>query len=121
MRFLADMGVSLQVVDWLREQGHEALHLRDEGLQRLPDPQIFDKAIEEGRIVLAFDLDFGEIAALTRGHSASVILFRLRDTRTPHVIERLAAALDTAREALERGCVLVVEEARLRVRELPVR
>jgi len=31
MRFLADMGVSLRLVQWLREQGHDVVHLRDEG------------------------------------------------------------------------------------------
>ena len=35
MRFLADMGVSQRVVTWLQEQGHDATHLRDEGLQKL--------------------------------------------------------------------------------------
>ena len=36
MRFLADMGVSLRVVEWLRSAGHNARHLREEGLQRPP-------------------------------------------------------------------------------------
>jgi predicted nuclease of predicted toxin-antitoxin system len=36
MRFLADMGISQRVVEWLRTKGHDAVHLRDEGLQRLP-------------------------------------------------------------------------------------
>jgi len=31
MRFLADMGVATRVVDWLRQNGHDAKHLRDEG------------------------------------------------------------------------------------------
>ena len=44
MRFLADMGVSQQVVVWLHTKGHEAVHLRDEGLQRLPNGEIFHKA-----------------------------------------------------------------------------
>ncbi len=44
MRFLADMGVSQRVVEWLRETGHEAVHLREEGLQRLPDTEVFAKA-----------------------------------------------------------------------------
>jgi hypothetical protein len=43
------MGVSMGVVHWLREQGHDALHLRDEGLQRLPNGQIFDEAVAEQR------------------------------------------------------------------------
>ena len=57
MRFLLDMGVSVHVAAWLREQGHDPLHLRDEGLQRLPNGEIFTKAISEGRVILTFDLD----------------------------------------------------------------
>ena len=30
MRFLADMGVSSGVVEWLRNHGHDAKHLRDD-------------------------------------------------------------------------------------------
>ena len=36
MRFLADMGVSLRVIEWLRQQGHDAKHLREENLHKLP-------------------------------------------------------------------------------------
>ena len=120
MRFLADMGVDVRVVEWLRQQAHNAKHLRDEGLERSPDSEIFAKAVNENRVVLTFDLDFGEIAALTKGRKASVILFRLHNTRTPHVIERLAAVLGDSAEALETGAVVVVEESRHRVRFLPI-
>jgi len=75
------MGVSQQVVEWLRTNGHEAVHLRDEGLQRLPNGEIFQKAGREQRIVLTFDLDFGEILAASGGQIISVILFRPRNTR----------------------------------------
>ena len=44
MQFLADMGVSQHVVTWLREQGHDATHLRDEDLQTLENGAIFTKA-----------------------------------------------------------------------------
>lgn len=67
MRLLADMGVDVRVVDWLRSQGHDATHLRDEGLQRLPNGEIFVKAVAESRVILTFDLDFGEILALSKG------------------------------------------------------
>jgi predicted nuclease of predicted toxin-antitoxin system len=120
VRFLADMGVDVRVVEWLRREGHEARHLRDEGLQRMPDGEIFDKAIAEGRILLTFDLDFGEIAALSRGRRASVILFRLRHPRAPHVIARLGAVLEGSRDALEHGSVVLVEDSRHRIRRLPI-
>lgn len=81
MQFLADMGVHMDVVAWLRGQGHDAKHLREEGLQRLPDADIFTKAITEQRVVLTFDLDFAEIAAACAGPFASVVVFRLRNAR----------------------------------------
>jgi predicted nuclease of predicted toxin-antitoxin system len=120
VRFLLDMGVDVRVAAWLRDQTHEAVHLRDEGLQRLPNGEIFTKAISERRIILTFDLDFGEIAALARGRKASVVVFRLHNTRTQHVLDRLAAVLADCGSTLEKGAVVVVEETRHRVRLLPV-
>ncbi|WP_197705185.1 DUF5615 family PIN-like protein [Candidatus Kuenenia stuttgartiensis] len=44
MRFIADMGIAMKVVEWLRENGHDAVHLREEGLHKLSDREIFKKA-----------------------------------------------------------------------------
>lgn len=120
MRFLVDMGLDVRVAAWLREQGHDAVHLRDQGLQRLPNGEIFGKAVAEGRVVLTVDLDFGEIAALAHGETSSVVVFRLRNTRTAHVIQRLSAVLSDCSPALDRGAVIVVEEGRHRIRPLPI-
>ena len=119
MRFLADMGVSSGVVEWLRNHGHDAKHLREEGLHRMPNGEIFTKAIRENRIIITFDLDFGEIVALSKGKKVSVILFRLHNTRTSHLIQRLSTVLKETAKALEEGAVVVVEESRHRVRCLP--
>jgi predicted nuclease of predicted toxin-antitoxin system len=120
MRFLADMGISQGVVDWLCEAGHDAKHLRTEGLQRMPDDQIFAKASKENRIVLTWDLDFGEIVALLAGKQASVILFRLHNTRTANVIKRLQRVLEESEKPLADGAIVVVEDSRHRVRLLPI-
>lgn len=74
----------MRIVEWLRRQGADTNHLRDEGLHRLPNGEIFAKAVAEDRVILTFDLDFGEIAALSRQRKASVVLFRLHNTRTSH-------------------------------------
>jgi predicted nuclease of predicted toxin-antitoxin system len=120
LRFLADMGVSHQVVEWLRTKGHEAVHLRDEGLQRLPNGEIFQKAGREQRIVLTFDLDFGEILAASGRQIVSVILFRLRNTRTGFVIQRLDDVLNHSSAELMQGAIVIVEDGRHRVRRLPI-
>ena len=118
MRFLADMCVSLEVVEWLRQQKHDAKHLREENLHKLPNGEIFKKAAEEKRILITFDLDFGEIIALAKGKRAGVILFRLYNTRAAHVIERFKVLLGDAPPSLDNS-IVIVEETRYRVRQFP--
>ncbi len=120
MHFLADMGVGTKVVEWLNAHGHDAVHLRDFGLERLENGKIFQKAVDENRTVLTFDLDFGEIAATTSGARASVIVFRLHNTRVAHVIERLDSVLIDSSHLLQEGVVISVEETRHRIRRFPI-
>jgi predicted nuclease of predicted toxin-antitoxin system len=111
--------MDVRVVSWLNSQGHDATHLRDVGLQRTPNGEVFEKALAESRVVVTFDLDFGEIVALSRGRKTGVILFRLRNTRTSNVIERLSDVISECADALAKGAIVIVEEARHRVREFP--
>jgi predicted nuclease of predicted toxin-antitoxin system len=54
--------------------------LREQGLQRLADGEMFSKPDTERRAVITFDLDFSENAALWNGRRVSVIALRLRNT-----------------------------------------
>jgi predicted nuclease of predicted toxin-antitoxin system len=120
MRFLADMGVSTLTVKWLRSVGHDAVHLRELGLQRLPDEDILVKAREEGRIVLTMDLDFGYLLAISAAPLPSVVLFRLSDERAEFVSRRLANVLTESTEALVAGAIVSVSDTSIRVRGLPI-
>lgn len=121
MRFLADMGVSLATVEALRTANHDALHLRDEGLIRLPDPEIAAKATAERRIVLTFDLDFGDILAVSGRETPSVIIFRLRNQTPAAVTPRLFRVIDDCAAELDSGAIVIVEDEGFRVRRLPIR
>jgi predicted nuclease of predicted toxin-antitoxin system len=121
LRFLADMGVSLKICHWLRNNGHDTIHLCEEGLQRLDNGAIFQKAFAEQRIVLTFDLDFGEILAGSGSDLVSVIVFRLHNTRASHVIDRLQTVMESSAESLVKGAIVMVEEGRHRVRHLPLK
>ena len=120
MKLLADVGISMGTVRALRQQGHDIVHLREEGLQRLPDPEIMEKARDEERVVLTFDLDFADLLALGLSDSPSVVIFRLRDETPASVNPRLLEVLDERREELEKGALIVVEESRYRMRRLPI-
>jgi len=85
MNFLADMGISPRVVTMLRNTGHDAVHLQEQGLGRLLDSEILDKARNEKRILLTHDLGFGELLAVSGSELPTVIIFRLKDKRADNV------------------------------------
>jgi|SRR5579884_25362 len=120
MKFLADMGISMRTIAWLRQAGHDAVHLREEGLQRLPDEAVAAKAVAEGRILLTMDLDFGYLLAISRARSPSVVVFRLEDERPQIVSQRLQTVLLQCEDDLTAGAIVSVSEAAIRVRRLPI-
>lgn len=120
MRFLVDACVDVGIDGWLHEQGHDSIHLRNEGLQRLPDDDVFVKAGAEKRVIVTIDLDFGEILSFSGGKIVSTITFRVHNTRSDFLIRRLDAVLPNVIPHLERGAIVIIEDARYRVRLLPL-
>ncbi len=120
MRFLADMGISPAILVELRAKGHDASHLRDEGLERLPDSAIIEKARSEERILLTCDLDFGYLMAVSGESLPTVILFRLSDMRPPNVLAHLHRTIDQEEDQLAAGAIVAVTDRRIRVRRLPI-
>jgi predicted nuclease of predicted toxin-antitoxin system len=114
------MGVSLTTVGALRSANYGAVHLRDEGLIHLPDSEIVAKAVAETRIVLTFDLDFGDILAIARSEAPSVIIFRLRNQTPAAVNPRLFRVIADCAAELASGAIILVEDDGYRVRRLPI-
>ena len=120
MKLLIDMNLSPQLVDMLKDAGHQVVYWGMVGKPNAEDFEILTWAKENGHVILTNDLDFGTILATTGFGSPSVVLFRRRDvfpvTITPFIlraIEEFAAELDA-------GALIVVDEYRYRVRLLPI-
>lgn len=120
MRFLADAGVSPDTVAFLTRLGHDAIHVRAIGMHRAQDRELVDYAMSEGRVIVTFDLDFGDILALGVLDRPSVILLRLSDERPAEVNGRLGTVVAEQEAALESGALILVEDVRYRVRRLPI-
>ena len=120
MRFLADMGISPRVAEVFRGMGHDAIHLHEQGLDRLADEHVLQKALCEDRILLTSDLDFCYLMAISRAALPSVVLFRLPSMRPENVCRDLELIIDGFADELLRGSIIVVSESGIRVRRLPI-
>ena len=111
----------MSTVHALRDRGHDVVHARDENLHRAEDAQILEKAAREGRIVLTFDLDFGDLLAAALRTIPSVMIFRLHNQIPSSVSPRVLQVTSEAEADLSAGAVIIVEDARYRIRRLPIR
>jgi predicted nuclease of predicted toxin-antitoxin system len=122
VRFLVDANLSPRLAASLAEDGHDAVHVGDLGLSRATDTEILNAADSDDRVVVSADTDFGTLLAMTGRRRPSVLLVRLTSPRRSEQLAAVVRAnLPDVAEALDAGSVVVLEDARVRVRALPMR
>lgn len=114
------MGIGMTVAEALRKDGHDCVHLLEQGLERIADHQVLEKAREECRTVLTHDLDFSRLLALSSASSPSVVTFRLDDMRPQSVLTHLRHLISQYGDDIEKGAAIVVNNLSVRRRQLPI-
>jgi predicted nuclease of predicted toxin-antitoxin system len=80
MRFLVDAQLPPALARWLADQGHEAQHVADLGMQAASDTAIWDHALSTSSAIVTKDEDFAQRKVLAAVGPA-VIWIRLPNTR----------------------------------------
>lgn len=116
---LANENVPGAAVVALREQGHDAAWVREDS-PGSSDRQVLEQAQREGRVLVTFDKDFGELA-FRQGVAASagIVLFRITLSSPEHAARSAVAAFASGTKWI--GHFAVVEDDRIRLRPLPHR
>lgn len=121
MRFLVDNALSPIIALALRDAGHDAVHLRDRGMQTEPDSVVFELAEREDRVIVSADTDFGALLAARDQPRPSFVLFRRASgVRPQQIASQLLEIATRYQSRLETGCIVTVRDDRIRVRRLPI-
>lgn len=92
-RLLLDANISPETAIFLRSLGFDAKSLLEAGLGDLDDLAVTERARKERRVLITFDLDFGELYYFSARRVFSVIVLRLDDQRVENVNVVLRAFL----------------------------
>ena len=76
-KLLADENVPLKAVEALRRKGVDVVSVIELS-PGLKDREVLDLANREGRIIVTFDKDFGELVVRERARVKGLILLRFR-------------------------------------------
>lgn len=104
MKLLIDANLSPRVAEGLRDVNFESTHVADLDLMRASDEEIFDRADEEGFVIVTANSDFEMLLALRRAKNPSVIHMRhVAELSSEDHIDLLVSNLPAIADDLERS------------------
>ncbi len=117
MRIVVDANLPPEIVDFLIEQGHDAVYSATLLSSRSPDTDVVARAAEEGRILLTRDLGIAEIILNSGRRVPSLITMRLGSSSTEILVQALAS-LAALEEPLLHGALVTIDEKGARAHPL---
>ena len=114
--FKIDENLHPEVAPFLRDHGHDAVTVWDQGMRGTPDVTLADLCRAEGRALVTLDLDFADIRAYPPEEHPGLIVLRVTRQDRASLLEAIGRIVPLLeREALDRH-LWVVEEQSVRLR-----
>lgn len=119
LKYLADENISPLTVKTIRQLGYDITSAVEIGLQGAEDEKVVLLAQQENRIIITFDLDFGEIFYFASNIDVGIIVLRINPQTVEHTNKRLTTFLKA--KIIENSnlakALIILEEKRYRYRK----
>jgi predicted nuclease of predicted toxin-antitoxin system len=87
VRFKVDENLPVEVVELLRQAGHDAATVLEQRLGGGTDSDVASLCQREGRTLVTLDLDFADIRAYPPAQYPGLVVLRLKQQDKPHVLD----------------------------------
>ncbi len=116
MKFVADEGVDLQIVNLLRSKNHDVIYITEFAAGSLDDV-ILKLANEQNRILMTRDKDFGELVYKKKMLHSGIILNRLHELESDKKANIVLEVIENFQEQLI-GSFTVIQPNKIRIRRM---
>jgi predicted nuclease of predicted toxin-antitoxin system len=117
MKFLLDQDVYAASAQYLRELGHDVVHVSQLGLSRAKDKELLSAAQSQGRIFVTRDRDFGHLVFVNKLGSG-VLYLRILPSTLNATHAEIKKILEIYDEEELRVAFIVIEPGGHRIRRL---
>ncbi|MFA0784857.1 DUF5615 family PIN-like protein [Fervidibacter sacchari] len=121
MKWLLNIDMPRSLKQLLESVGHQCRHTGEIGLEQASDWVVLEEAAREGEVILPHDLDYGRPLAFSGASKPSVVIVRPSRPTPRNIFERLTAVWLMIERPLMDGAIVVLEDATIRIRRLPVK
>jgi predicted nuclease of predicted toxin-antitoxin system len=112
MRFKLDEHLPVELADDLRQLGHDAMTVVEQGLSGSDDPTLMRLVRVESRTILTMDKGIANVSAYYSG----IVLFRPRQVGRGAILRFVRAQLPAVLPLIQPGVLIVVSDQGIRVR-----
>lgn len=119
MKIKLDENLSRHIRGPLERLGHDVDTVLDEGLEGRDDTAVGIAAVLAGRLLFTLDVEFADVRKHPPGSHPGIVLFRLKSQGAGAVAEEVMRFVAQTDLKNVDGCIVVVDEQRVRVRTQP--
>jgi predicted nuclease of predicted toxin-antitoxin system len=116
VRLLLDENLSPMHADTVRRLGHDAVSVLECGLSGADDTDVRAAAIEQRRVLVTLDADFGNVLRYPPAGAPGMVRLRLRPATEEAIDAMLRSAIPRVAEFDLSGKLVVVGERKIRIR-----